>query len=74
MTLTRRSTTSTSTSARKDIATGIQPPSLLKGEHLSTPPSGGRGAGWYSLNGMRLNGKPAKKGVYIVNGKKVVVP
>ena len=25
---------------------------------------------WYDLNGRRLNGKPIKKGVYIMNGKK----
>lgn len=28
---------------------------------------------WYSLDGRRLNGKPSKKGVYIQNGKRVVV-
>ena len=28
---------------------------------------------WYDLNGRRLPGKPTKKGVYIVNGKKMVV-
>ena len=28
---------------------------------------------WYTLNGTRLNGKPTKAGVYIVNGKKVVI-
>ena len=28
---------------------------------------------WYTLNGVRLNGKPTKAGVYIVNGKKVVI-
>ena len=27
---------------------------------------------WYTINGVKLNGKPTKKGVYIVNGKKVV--
>ena len=34
--------------------------------------SEGEGA-WYDLNGRRLPGKPTKKGVYIVNGKKMVV-
>ena len=29
--------------------------------------------GWYDLNGRRLQGKPSQKGVYIKNGKKVVV-
>ena len=28
---------------------------------------------WYDLNGRKLQGKPTKKGVYIMNGKKVVV-
>ena len=29
--------------------------------------------GWYTLNGVRLNGKPTKKGLYINNGRKVVI-
>ena len=29
--------------------------------------------GWYDLNGRKLQGKPTQKGVYIQNGKKVVV-
>ena len=28
---------------------------------------------WYDLNGHKLQGTPAKKGVYILNGKKVVI-
>ena len=27
---------------------------------------------WYSIGGVKLNGEPTRKGVYIVNGKKVV--
>ena len=30
-------------------------------------------AAWYDLGGRKLNGKPAQKGVYIKNGKKVIV-
>jgi hypothetical protein len=30
-------------------------------------------ATWYDLNGRKLNGMPTKKGVYIMNGRKVVV-
>lgn len=30
-------------------------------------------AAWYDLGGRKLNGKPAQKGVYIKNGKKVVI-
>ena len=28
---------------------------------------------WYTLNGVRLNGKPTIPGIYIVNGLKVVI-
>ena len=28
---------------------------------------------WYDLNGRKLSGKPTQKGIYINNGKKVVV-
>lgn len=28
---------------------------------------------WYTLDGVKLNGKPSKKGVYMVNGKKTVI-
>jgi hypothetical protein len=28
---------------------------------------------WYSLDGRKLQGKPTTKGLYIVNGRKVVV-
>jgi len=31
------------------------------------------GEGWYNLNGVKLQNVPAEKGVYIQNGKKVVI-
>jgi hypothetical protein len=31
------------------------------------------GESWYDMNGRRLQGKPARKGVYILNGRKVVI-
>ena len=43
---------------------------------VTTPLSDRRGAGgeaWYSLDGRKLSGKPAQKGVYINNGKKIVM-
>ena len=43
---------------------------------VTTPLSTRRGAGgeaWYSLDGRRLSGKPSHAGVYINNGKKVVI-
>ena len=33
-----------------------------------------RAGAWYTLDGVRLDGKPTKKGLYIHGGKKVVVP
>ena len=30
-------------------------------------------ASWYTIDGVRLNGKPSKKGLYIHNGRKAVV-
>jgi hypothetical protein len=28
---------------------------------------------WFTLEGMKLNGKPAEKGIYIRNGKKIII-
>lgn len=28
---------------------------------------------WYDLNGRKLTGKPAQKGIYIINGKKTII-
>ena len=39
----------------------------------SPDPSCRRGSEWYSLDGRRLSGKPSAKGVYINNGKKIVI-
>ena len=29
--------------------------------------------GWYNMNGQKLNGRPTESGIYIVNGKKLVI-
>ena len=34
---------------------------------------GGSNAVYYNLNGQKLNGKPTKSGLYIMNGKKILV-
>ena len=36
-------------------------------------PTGVGRAAWYSLDGRKLDGKPTVKGVYIYEGRKVVV-
>ena len=28
---------------------------------------------WYTLDGRQLSGKPTQRGLYIINGKKVVI-
>lgn len=43
-------------------AIGNLTPALSKGE-----------GGWYDLSGRRLSAKPTAKGVYIMNGKKIVI-
>ncbi|WP_146739380.1 leucine-rich repeat domain-containing protein [Pseudoprevotella muciniphila] len=32
-----------------------------------------RNEGWYTINGIRLNGRPTEKGIYIHNGRKEVI-
>ena len=52
------------TITKDDQATGI--------ESLTPALSEGEGA-WYTIDGKKLQQKPTKKGIYIVNGKKMVV-
>ena len=54
---------------------GIQPPSISpEGERTEASPRGGLvGAAWYTLDGRRLSAKPAQSGIYINNGKKIVI-
>ena len=49
-----------------DDATAISEKVIVNSEEFAT-------ATWYDLNGRKLDGAPTKKGVYILNGKKVVV-
>ena len=51
-----------------DDATGIV--SIENGKWII---DNGAGAGWYDLSGRKLQGKPTAKGLYINNGKKVVI-
>ena len=46
-----------------DGTTAIELPALAEDE----------AAEWYSLDGQRLSGKPARKGIYVKNGQKVVI-
>ena len=51
----------------EDDATGIVSTTNL------TNYTNSAGAGWYDLSGRKLSGKPTKKGLYINNGRKVVI-
>ena len=35
--------------------------------------TGNEAGDWYTIDGRKLSGKPAQKGIYIVNGRKVAV-
>ena len=61
----------TAGAARRSIvvsggATGISEELRVKSEEFAT-------AAWYDLNGRKLQAAPTKKGIYIRNGKKVVI-
>ena len=47
-----------------DIPTGINNVNIDMGE--------GRNA-WFTIDGRRIDGKPSKKGIYIRNGKKIII-
>ena len=46
-----------------NIPTAIELPALADDE----------AAEWYSLDGRRLSGKPARKGIYVKNGQKIII-
>lgn len=46
------------------VTTGISPVTTLPSPVTNT---------WYTLDGRKLSGKPARKGIYIHNGVRVVI-
>ena len=38
-----------------------------------SPAGEGRAAAWYTLDGRKLQGEPKTKGIYIFNGKKIII-
>ena len=50
-----------------DGTTSLNEEGIVKREEFATA------TGWYTLSGTRLNGKPSAKGLYIHNGRKIVV-
>ena len=47
---------------------------LPKQEGKNPSPTGVGRSAWYSLDGRKLDGKPTVKGLYIHEGRKVVIP
>ena len=47
-------------------ATGVTPLMFAEGEEVE-------GVAWYDLAGRKLDKQPTKKGLYIFNGKKIVI-
>ena len=45
----------------------------MRNEALSKIELGMRNDGWHTLDGRKLQGKPTKKGVYINNGRKIII-
>ena len=52
----------------KDFSINMEDASGINSVTMSYTPDA-----WYSIDGIRLNEKPAKPGIYIVNGKKVII-
>jgi hypothetical protein len=50
-----------------DVVTSLREKGIVNSEQFATA------AQWYTIDGMKLASKPTAKGVYIHNGKKVVV-
>ncbi|UKK55425.1 hypothetical protein [Prevotella communis] len=51
----------------EDETTSLREKGIVKSEEFATA------AEWYTLDGVKLSGKPTKKGLYIHGGKKVLV-
>ena len=54
-------------SRKKEKMGGVYPPRLRASENLAYRSK------WYDLSGRPLNGEPTQAGVYVKNGKKVVI-
>ena len=52
--------------------TSVEPTGIVKIQDGNVGMYNGR-KGWYTINGLPLTRKPTAKGIYIHNGKKVVI-
>ena len=57
----------------KDFSFSIEAGTSLDGINATNLTSPDASASWYTVNGQRLNDKPTKPGVYVVDGQKVII-
>ena len=57
----------------KDFSFSIEAGTSLDGINTNNITSPDASASWYTVNGQRLNDKPTKPGVYVVDGQKVII-
>ena len=57
----------------KDFSFNIEAGTSLDGINANNITSPDASASWYTVNGQRLNDKPTKPGVYVVDGQKVII-
>jgi len=65
--------TRSAASSLPDVIDIVWIPAQSRTTGISTVGAASETDGWYSLDGRKLDGKPTKKGLYINNGKKVVI-
>ena len=57
----------------KDFSFSIEAGTSLDGINATNITSPDASASWYTVDGQRLNDKPTKPGVYVVDGQKVII-
>ena len=58
----------------KILAIGTTKDSVLPATDINEVTTGNETTdGWYTIDGIKLEGEPTTKGIYIVNGKKVII-
>ncbi len=65
--------TRSAASSLPDVIDIVWIPAQSRTTGISTVGAASETDGWFSLDGRKLDGKPTKKGLYINNGKKVVI-
>lgn len=74
VTITASATDGSGVSASAMVYVGVEPPTAINELVLTPAPSTkGERSSYYSLDGRKLSGKPTQRGLYIKNGRKLVI-